>query len=153
MKCVARNRRAREWYQGFYAKPSICCQVIFPLINYFPVRVPICHFAADATPSEKGDRARRGSGSGRCMGLLSLITSRSSSKTSGGRGGVTGLDWAIGRLAGLRALEIENEEGDSQTRGHRQGEGGGLRDTIQRPDPVPTFRNQNITHSCRFAGR
>ena len=60
MKCVARNRRAREWYQGFYAKPSICCQVIFPLINYFPVRVPICHFAADATPSEKGDRARRG---------------------------------------------------------------------------------------------
>ena len=40
MKCV-------EWYQGFYAKPSICCQVIFPLINYGPVQIIICHFPAE----------------------------------------------------------------------------------------------------------
>ena len=48
VKCVARNQCACEWYQGFYAKPSICCRVIFPLINYSPVRIPICYFAADA---------------------------------------------------------------------------------------------------------
>ena len=56
MKCVARNRRAREWYQGFYAKPSICCQAIFPLISYFPARIPICHFAADRDPAR--DRSK-----------------------------------------------------------------------------------------------
>ena len=43
-----------------------------------------------------------------------------SSKTSDGRGGLTGLDWVIGRfglvLTVLQKLEIENEEGNGQNK-------------------------------------
>ena len=47
--------------------------------------------------------------------ILILNWSRSS-KTSDGRGGATGLHWAIGCLAGTRRKEIENEEGNGQNK-------------------------------------
>ena len=50
----------------------------------------------------------------RCCVLI-LNWSRSS-KTSDGRGGATGLHWAIGCLAGTRRKEIENEEGNGQNK-------------------------------------
>ena len=71
---VARNQRACasvERYQGFYAKPSICCQAIFPLINYFPGWIPICHFAAVRV---RGDPARDRSGWRRCDSDVASFT-------------------------------------------------------------------------------